>query len=377
MYQNRQLPVKISIEEFIGSEKMPSSCIDFGTNQNDVEQIVTTTNVLKKTKKIQTIKPRQCNKTTQTYLDASSTFFASSTPIRPHTHDNSIIGECIDTNTSVQDANNQDDSNGECILDTSIQDDVNINNHYAGDSILEDHCQLPIVEDNEECDRGIEDEAVASISRYSKVGDPDFQLSTSDVEGSDDSEVDEQEKYIAQQDLIRGKPASEQIKFVVFEEALLNAFDICRLCGSACTVKLEHQIGSFCSIQVCCPSDSAHDFTWSTGPILNHMPVFHLLFASGILCNGLETSKVLRLFDSLKIINLHQREFSNILKVYAILAVFQIWQKEQKARIEAIKGKSVTIASDMRVDSPGHSGLIGSGNTMGMLKQMLSLTHKL
>jgi hypothetical protein len=120
------------VEVFLGSEKMPSSCIDFGTNQNDVEQIVTTTNVLKKTKKTQTIKPRQCNKTTQTYLDVSSTFFASSTPIRPHTHDNSIIGECIDTNTSVQDANNQDDSNGECILDTSIQDDVNINNHYAG-----------------------------------------------------------------------------------------------------------------------------------------------------------------------------------------------------------------------------------------------------
>lgn len=73
---------------------------------------------------------------------------------------------------------------------------------------------------------------------------------------------------------------------------------------------------------------------------------------------------MLRLFDSLKIINLHQRELSNLLKVYAIPAVFQIWQKEQKTRIEAIKGKSVTIASDMRVDSPGHSGLIGSGSTM-------------
>ena len=269
--------IDVIVEEFIANDTMPLSCIDFGRNQNDVEQVATRANVLKKTKKIQTIKPKQRNKTTQTDLDASSTFFASSTLIRPDIQDNSIV-ECIETSTSIEkDMNNQDDNNGECIDTTSIQDNVNINNYYAGDSILKDHCQSANVKDDEESDRGIEDEAVASTSRRSKVEHPDFQLSTSDVEESDDSEIDDQEKCIAQQDLIRRKPASEQIKIVVFEEALLNAFEICRLCRSACTVKLEHQIGSFCSIQICCPSDSAHDVTWSTGPILKHMPVFHLL----------------------------------------------------------------------------------------------------
>ena len=68
---------------------------------------------------------------------------------------------------------------------------------------------------------------------------------------------------------------------------------------------------------------------------------------------------------------MHQRELSNILKVYAIPAVFQVWQREQKARIEAIKGKPVTIASDMRVDSPGHSGLLGSGSTMDVEKNIV------
>ena len=142
----------------------------------------------------------------------------------------------------------------------------------------------------------------------------------------------------------------------MFEEALVDAFEVCRICGSRCMVTLKHQIGSFCKVQVCCANKSAYDFIWSTGPVLKRMPVFHLLFASGILCNGLESTKVLRLFDSLNIINLYQRELATILKLYTIPAVFQVWHKEQKSRIHAIKqaaGEVVTIASDMRVDSPG------------------------
>jgi hypothetical protein len=51
-----------------------------------------------------------------------------------------------------------------------------------------------------------------------------------------------------------------------------------------------------------------------------------------------------------------RRELSNILKNYGIPAVYEVWQKEQSARLKEIEGKPVVIASDMRVDSPGHSG---------------------
>lgn len=101
------------------------------------------------------------------------------------------------------------------------------------------------------------------------------------------------------------------------------------------------------------------------------MPIFHLFFASGILCNGLESSKVLRLFESLKIVNIRQRELSNILKSYVIPAVFQVWKREQRSRLDAVEGKVVTIASDMRVDSPGHSGLLGSGSTMDLERNVV------
>lgn len=45
------------VEKFIDNEKMPSSCIDFGTNQNNLEELVISY-VLKKSKKVQTIKTK-------------------------------------------------------------------------------------------------------------------------------------------------------------------------------------------------------------------------------------------------------------------------------------------------------------------------------
>lgn len=86
------------------------------------------------------------------------------------------------------------------------------------------------------------------------------------------------------------------------------------------------------------------------------MPAFHLLLASGIIATGMESSKVLRLFKALNIPNVKRRELSYIQKNYAIPAVYEVWQAEQSARLREIEEKSIVIASDMRVDSPGHTG---------------------
>ncbi|XP_028412060.1 uncharacterized protein LOC114534789 [Dendronephthya gigantea] len=46
---------------------------------------------------------------------------------------------------------------------------------------------------------------------------------------------------------------------------------------------------------------------------------------------------------------------SNILKNYTIPAVYKVWQDEQAARLQEIEAEPIVIASDMRVDSPGHT----------------------
>jgi hypothetical protein len=101
------------------------------------------------------------------------------------------------------------------------------------------------------------------------------------------------------------------------------------------------------------------------------MPTFHLLLASGILATGMETSKVLRLFDCLKIPNVKQRELSNIFKNYVIPGIYSVWRTEQNARMKEIEGEQIVVASDMRVDSPGHSGLFGSGITLDMGRNII------
>ena len=110
---------------------------------------------------------------------------------------------------------------------------------------------------------------------------------------------------------------------------------------------------------------------WETGPLVNRMPVFHLLFAAGILATGMESAKALRLFSLLKVPNVKRRQLSNILKNSVIPAVYNVWRKEQSARLKEIEGKPIVVVSDMRVYSPGHTGLFGSGSTLDMERNII------
>ena len=166
------------------------------------------------------------------------------------------------------------------------------------------------------------------------------------------------------------KSPQDQIKFIVFEEAILEIFSKCGRCGSECIVTMENQIGSLCTICSRCTTGE-HYFEWTTGPSLFKMPAFHLLFASSILATGMESSKVIRLFNALGIPNVKQRELSDILKNYAIPAVYKVWQEVQSASLQEIEDEPIVIASDMRVDSPGHTGLFGSGSTLDMKRNII------
>lgn len=160
------------------------------------------------------------------------------------------------------------------------------------------------------------------------------------------------------------KPPQDQIKVIVFEESIVQRFGVCSTCGSSCTVSLQHSIGTYCNISVHCNGDSSHNFMWSTGPLSNRLPILNLMIASSVLFTGLECAKALRLFHSLNIKCFKRRELSNLLTGYVIPAVYNVWKKEQLRLVNMVKNTPVCIASDMRVDSPGHTGLFGSGSSL-------------
>ena len=175
-----------------------------------------------------------------------------------------------------------------------------------------------------------------------------YEISSADSdEGMKDDAGDPE--YDKRTVLVERKPPQDQIKFIVFEQAILDVFGQSGRCGSKCVVTAENQIGSCCKICVAISSDSEHYFEWTTGPCLFKIAAFYLLLASGILATAMEASKVLRLFEASKILNVKQRELSSILTCYTIPAVYNVWNAEQSARVqEAAKGEPVVIASDMR-----------------------------
>ena len=138
-------------------------------------------------------------------------------------------------------------------------------------------------------------EIYETSSASEEAVEEDFQYSPSEATSTESEDTSEEVDSKTQTVLRQGKPLQEQIKFVVFEDAVLEAFGLCRLCGSNCAVTMESQRGSLCKISSCCTRDSKHNFEWMTAPTVNGMPVFHLLLASGVLATGMESSKALRL----------------------------------------------------------------------------------
>jgi hypothetical protein len=212
----------------------------------------------------------------------------------------------------------------------------------------------------------------SSVSEESAASHCHITVDASSFTESDESSEEDSDKPVDNQTvLVEGKPPQDQIKFIIFEEAVLDIFGQCVQCGSKCIITAEDQIGSCFKICIACSADSQHYFEWATGPCVSKMAAFHLLLASSILATGMESSKVLRLFQALKIPNLKQRELSNILKYYAIPAIYNVWNAEQSSMLREAEGEPIVIASDMRVDSPGHSGLFGSGSTLDMTRNVI------
>lgn len=335
-------------------DALPSTC----TSEQTREPEIFLHDSLLRTKSTQTtfkpFKPVSRSVRTQTLVDATSTFFQTWKPVT-----RSIKTQTLGDATSTF---FRTDSEARPV------NEVVDNMAYQGKSL-----NIEQIQTNYTATTATEEDVESihsSNSEDSGKSDSNF-VETEQAEGaSTDSEesCDESDERTI---LREGKPPQDQIKLIVFEEAILHVLGKCRQCGSKCIVTMEHQIGSSCKICSSCTVENSHYFEWRTGPMVNRMPIFHLLLASGILATGMESAKVLRLFNSLKIPNVKRRELSNILKNYGIPAVYEVWQKEQSARLKEIEGKPVVIASDMRVDSPGHSGLLGSGSTLDMGRNII------
>ena len=88
-----------------------------------------------------------------------------------------------------------------------------------------------------------------------------FSASEATSAESENCEDEEESEGVVKHTLWRaGKPPQEQIKLIVFEDAILHTLGKCGQCGSKCVVAMEKQIGSCCKICTTCTIDSNHYF---------------------------------------------------------------------------------------------------------------------
>lgn len=191
-------------------------------------------------------------------------------------------------------------------------------------------------------------------------------ISDDDTDSDEDIELNEEVIMLSKERSIQ-----DQLKFIICEESIVRTFSVCLKCGSQCSVSVGKRIGSYCQILISCSLSAGHDISWSTGPLLNRLPAFNLLMACSILSTGMECNKTLRFMESLNILCLKRREFSNIQSAYVLPAVINVWKMQQNKLLSEIQGQQLQIASDMRVDSPGHTGLIGAGSTLDVGRNII------
>lgn len=79
----------------------------------------------------------------------------------------------------------------------------------------------------------------------------------------------------------------------------------------------------------------------------------------------------MRFLESLHILHIKRREISSVQSAYVIPPVFNVCKTEQHKLLANSKGKYIDIASDMRVDSPGHSGLLGAGSRLDVTRNVI------
>ena len=211
----------------------------------------------------------------------------------------------------------------------------------------------------------------SSISEELAASHCHIPVNASSFTESDESSEEDSDKPVDKQTVLVERKLHKIRSNLFDKDQILDILGQCVQCGSKCIITAENQIGLCFKICIACSADSQHYFGWATGPCMSKMAAFHLLLASSILATGMELLKVLCLFQALKIPNLKQRELSNILKYYAIPVVYNVWNAEQPSRLQEVEGEPIVIASDMRVDSPGHSGLFGSGSTLDMTRNVI------
>ncbi|XP_064485467.1 uncharacterized protein LOC135397853 [Ornithodoros turicata] len=146
--------------------------------------------------------------------------------------------------------------------------------------------------------------------------------------------------------------------YMVSETCLLQLLKTCPECVTTKTVTELNCKGSCLRVTVTCQNN--HTRVWYSQPSLGGKPVGNIIMSAAILFSGCSPTKVLRLFQFMKLASVKKTQYFRMQHCYLFPAVKEAWKLEQEALVCALKETPLTLAGDARCDSPGHCALMGT-----------------
>ncbi|XP_064614529.1 uncharacterized protein LOC135478187 [Liolophura sinensis] len=192
--------------------------------------------------------------------------------------------------------------------------------------------------------------------------DPDF-LVESDPDDSG-SESDDETVAFPLGEVVR---PSDEKQFLVSESALCALLKTCQRCGRHCDTVVHHCQGMMVSTMSTC--SAGHVLEWKSQSTHNSLPWGNLTTAAAIFFSGSNASKVIRLFEILKLQTFSKRTFFRIQKSYLVPSVVEVWNFERERNVVERLGKQLILGGDARCDSPGYSAKYGFYSLMDLDSQ--------
>lgn len=163
------------------------------------------------------------------------------------------------------------------------------------------------------------------------------------------------------------RPPQDMVKYLIYEECLLELFKICPTCSRVCKV-IKFVKGTFLSVtQKCLHQSCLYTREWKSQPLLGSSPAGNLHLSAAVYYTGssfIQTNQVLNA--------MHVRTFNRMMHRYHVHnyilpSVLHKWRSQQIDLIEELKqSKTVSLGGDMRVDHPGHCANYGSYSMMDL-----------
>uniref|UniRef100_A0A8D0D9L5 THAP-type domain-containing protein n=1 Tax=Sander lucioperca TaxID=283035 RepID=A0A8D0D9L5_SANLU len=154
-------------------------------------------------------------------------------------------------------------------------------------------------------------------------------------------------------------------KYIVYENCLLELFELCPVCSSMCDVRKTIR-GTFLAVDQTCHR-CEFNRQWKSQPFIGSTPAGNIHLSAAVYFTGTSFIQMKKVFNAFGVRSMRYQAFRKHAKTYLEPAIVWKWKRAQQVELQSLSQQSkVIIGGDMRADSPGHCAKFGSYTVMNL-----------